>query len=82
MAGQSSWSNIWIKFELNRKPGGDVDGVFAEYASTRTASGTSGKADSGPRWLGVEGVGEKQSGGGASPELTPARRGSWPDLEG
>ena len=53
-------SNGWSKFSqiselnLNKQKilGGDVEGVKRECASTRTASGASGEADTGPYTLG------------------------------
>ena len=52
---------------------GDVEGVKWECASTSTASGASGEANTGPHLSGEREGDRDQRGGGASPELMPAR---------
>ena len=57
--GNGGWSKFSQISELNLNKqkilGGDVEGVMWECASTRTASGASGEADTGPRPSGERG---------------------------
>ena len=73
--GSSKFSQIF-QLNLNKQNilGDDVEDVKWKYASTRTASGASGEADTGPHPSG-ERVGSRLEGGGVSAELTPAMRG-------
>ena len=75
----NGWSKFSQIFELNLNKqkilGGDVEGVKRECASTRTALGASGEADTGPRSLGERRGDRDQRRDGVSPELTPATRG-------
>ena len=69
---------------INQKTwgGGYVDGIKPGYASTRTASGASGEADTSPHRSGERG-GERETKRGGSPlELMPAMSGSWAKPEG
>ena len=82
MAGQSLVKFL-NKFELNRNStGGDVEGIKWECPSTRTASGASGEADTGPHQSGEREGDQDQRRGGASPNLTPATRGFGARLDG
>ena len=73
-----------MNLNKNNKLGGgvDVEGVKWECASTRTASGASGEADTGPHQSGEREGDRDKRGGGASPELMPATRGFGARLEG
>lgn len=83
MVGQSFWS----KFELNLNKqkiqggGGDVEDVFQRGTFTYTASGMAVRLTVAPHGQVWRERG-KQGGGGASPEITSARRGPWLILEG